>query len=238
MDGQVQTWEHMKALLRNRFIPPYYTRELSQRLENLKQGSMSVEEAYNAMQHAMLRANVREDEDSTIARYLRILNSNIAYEVDMYPCRTTVELLHNAIKIEKRLKAKSSFNQSRGHASSSTWKQSSKGTSSNKDHQGKDQVGPRREFNSNSQGQTRSPFNKDSTKGNVSNSSFPSKTSTIECFKCKSKGHMMKDCPNRRTMLVDSFGNYDSCSEKEDYNDLELEHVHNDEFDKGEQIEF
>ena len=240
MDGQVQTWEHMKALLINRFIPPYYTRELRQRLENLKQGSMSVEEAYNAMQHAMLRANIREDEDSTIARYLRVLNSNIAYEVDMYPCRTAVELLHNAIKIEKRLKSKNSLAPNRGQASASSWKPSYKGVASSHEHQGKDQTGPKKEVNtSQNQGQSsRPPYTHEGSSREVSNSSFPNKSSQTTCFKCKGKGHMMRDCPNTRTMIVDHLGNYDSCSDQEEETCMQIDNEPSIDYDKGEQIEF
>ena len=90
LDPPVQSWEQMKALLRTRFVPIHYTRDLHQRLENLKQGSMSVDETYNAMQSAMLKANVREDEESTIARYLRILNPTLSCEVKIYPCRSMI----------------------------------------------------------------------------------------------------------------------------------------------------
>ena len=38
-----------------------------QRLENLRQGNLSAEETFNAMQVAMARANVAEDEETTMA---------------------------------------------------------------------------------------------------------------------------------------------------------------------------
>ena len=104
LDPQITTWEHMKALMRARFVPPHYTRELRQRLENLRQGSLSAEEAYTNMQVAMVKANVLEDEENTMARYLRILNSNLANEVDMYPYSTMEQLLHLAIKVERKTK--------------------------------------------------------------------------------------------------------------------------------------
>ena len=63
----VYTWIEMKALMRARFIPAHHSRELLQRLENLRQGSMSVED------------------NKTCARYIRVLNSNIYMKVDMYP---------------------------------------------------------------------------------------------------------------------------------------------------------
>ncbi|XP_073525851.1 uncharacterized protein [Phyllobates terribilis] len=240
LDPPVRTWEQMKVLLRNRFVPPYYTRELRQRLESLKQGSMSVEEAYNAMQHAMLKAGVREDEDATIARYLRILNYNISYEVDMYPCRTAVELLHNAIKIEKRMKTKNNYTSGRGQASSSCWKPTSKSAPYNREQGNKDQAGPKKEMNSSyNSGQTsRPPLTSQGPKGNASNSTFPNKSSQIECFKCKGKGHMMKDCPNRRTMIEDHLGHYDSCSDNEYEPCIEYENQHDNDLEQSEELEY
>ena len=67
---------------------------------------MSVEEAYNAMLMALMKANVREDDNKTCAMYLRVLNSNISMEVDMYPYSSSIELLHNVIKVERKFKNK------------------------------------------------------------------------------------------------------------------------------------
>ena len=58
------------------------------------------------MQVAMVKANVLEDEENTMARYLRILNSNLANEVDMYPYSTMEQLLHLAIKVERKTKVR------------------------------------------------------------------------------------------------------------------------------------
>ena len=106
LDALVATWEQMKALMRARFVPQHYTRELRQRIENLRQGSMSAEETYNTMQVAMVRANVTEDEETTIVRYLCILNSTLANEVDLFPYGTMTELLHLAIKVERKSKVR------------------------------------------------------------------------------------------------------------------------------------
>lgn len=35
---------------------------------------------------------------------------------------------------------------------------------------------------------------------------YSARTSNIECFKCKGRGHMNKDCPNVKTMLLTHAG--------------------------------
>jgi hypothetical protein len=59
---EIATWAEMKAAMRARFIPRHYQRDHFDRLQNLKQGSWSVEEYYKEMEKAMIRANIFEDE--------------------------------------------------------------------------------------------------------------------------------------------------------------------------------
>ena len=40
----IDTWDNLKAIMRRRFIPSHYYRDLSQRLQSLTQGSKSVED--------------------------------------------------------------------------------------------------------------------------------------------------------------------------------------------------
>jgi hypothetical protein len=43
-----------------------------------------------------------------------------------------------------------------------------------------------------------------------------SKSSGIQCFKCGGRGHVIKECPNNRVILVNDDGEYTSASEEED----------------------
>uniref|UniRef100_A0A2N9FZ94 Retrotransposon gag domain-containing protein n=1 Tax=Fagus sylvatica TaxID=28930 RepID=A0A2N9FZ94_FAGSY len=73
----IDTWEEMKVVMRKRFIPSYYYRELYKKLQGLRQGSRSVEDYYKEMEIAMIRANVEEDREATMARFLLGLNREI-----------------------------------------------------------------------------------------------------------------------------------------------------------------
>ena len=67
----------MKREIRERFVLKHYRRDLFDKLQNLKQGSLNVDEYYKVMEKAMIRANVYEDEEQSIARLMLGLHQNI-----------------------------------------------------------------------------------------------------------------------------------------------------------------
>ena len=66
----IMTWNEMKILMRKRFIPNHYYHDFHNKLQGLIQGSKSVDEYYKEMQIAMIWANVEEDREATMARFL------------------------------------------------------------------------------------------------------------------------------------------------------------------------
>ena len=68
----------MKAIMRKYFIPSHYYRELYQRLQSLTQGSKSVEDYHKEMEIVMIKANIEEDKEATMAQFLNGLNREIA----------------------------------------------------------------------------------------------------------------------------------------------------------------
>ena len=86
-DGEdpIITWQEMKRETRIHFVPKHYQRDLFDKLQNLRQGSFSVEEYYKEMEKAMIRANVYEDEEQTIARFMVGLHRNIQRIVEFQP---------------------------------------------------------------------------------------------------------------------------------------------------------
>ena len=55
--------------MRRRFVPTHYHRDLHRKLQTLTQGSKSVDDYYKEMEIAMIRANVGEDHEATMARF-------------------------------------------------------------------------------------------------------------------------------------------------------------------------
>ncbi|RDX91144.1 hypothetical protein CR513_26905, partial [Mucuna pruriens] len=73
----IRTWEDMKFVMRRRFVSNYNHRDLCRKLQCLIQGSMSVQNYYEEMKIAMTRANVKEDREVTMARFIGGLKKEI-----------------------------------------------------------------------------------------------------------------------------------------------------------------
>uniref|UniRef100_A0A2N9G226 Reverse transcriptase/retrotransposon-derived protein RNase H-like domain-containing protein n=1 Tax=Fagus sylvatica TaxID=28930 RepID=A0A2N9G226_FAGSY len=95
----VETWGELKALMRRRFVPSHFYRDLYQKLQNLTQGSRNVEVA-------MIRANVEEEREVTMARFLSGLNRDIANVIELQHYMEIEDMMHMAMKVERQLKRK------------------------------------------------------------------------------------------------------------------------------------
>uniref|UniRef100_A0A2N9I8I3 Integrase catalytic domain-containing protein n=1 Tax=Fagus sylvatica TaxID=28930 RepID=A0A2N9I8I3_FAGSY len=102
----VETWGELKALVRWRFVSSHFYRDLYQKLQNLTQGSRSVEDYHKEMEVAMIRANVEEDREATMARFLSGLNRDIANIIELQHYVEIEDMVHMAMKVERQLKRK------------------------------------------------------------------------------------------------------------------------------------
>ena len=198
---QVETWLELKALMRKRFVPAHYYRDLHQKLRTLRQGSLSVEDYYQEMEVAMIRANVVEDREATLTRFLNGLNREIALVVELQPYVEMEDLLHLAIKVEKQLKRKGPVKMTTSQPTStwkSTWKSDSK---------------PKTESNKSKEEST--------SKAKHIAEPTSSRNWEVKCFKCLGIGHIASQYPNKRTMVLHESGEVVTESEKEDSTDEE-----------------
>ena len=109
-EGHVATWFDIKTIMRKRFVPQHYYRELYNRLQRLIQGARSVDEYYQEMEMAMIRVNLEEDKEATMARFLSGLNREVANLVELHHYVDLEDMVHMAIKVERQLKAKNKAN--------------------------------------------------------------------------------------------------------------------------------
>ncbi|XP_041011314.1 uncharacterized protein LOC121255093 [Juglans microcarpa x Juglans regia] len=188
----VDTWEEMKMLKRKRFVPSHYYRGLYQKLQRLIQGSKSVDEYYKEMEVAIIRANVEEDREATMPRFLHGLNREIA------------DMVHQAIKVEEQFKQKGLARRGLPMATTSSWK-----TTPKRDEQ--QQNKSKFESSKNAKLETAT------TSGTIETSS--SKIRDIKCFKCQGRGHIASQCVNKRVMVINAQGELESENEEEVDND-------------------
>ncbi|RDX96202.1 hypothetical protein CR513_21169, partial [Mucuna pruriens] len=93
----------MKSIIRRRFVPSHYHRDLHRKLQNLTQGSMSVEDYYKEIEISMTRANVKENREVTMARFIGGLKKEIVDVVELQHYMEIEDLLHKAIQVERQL---------------------------------------------------------------------------------------------------------------------------------------
>ena len=128
-EGEISTWDELKQIMRKRFIPPHYYREIKTKLRRLIQGSKTVDEYFKEMEMLIQRANVEEDEETTMVRFIDGLNRPIANTLRLQTYIDLEEAVHKAIEIEQQLKEQrfGSFSTSqyyRGNTSNSDFKSS------------------------------------------------------------------------------------------------------------------
>uniref|UniRef100_J3MJ95 CCHC-type domain-containing protein n=1 Tax=Oryza brachyantha TaxID=4533 RepID=J3MJ95_ORYBR len=193
----VASWTEMKVEMRARFVPRHYKRDLSDKLQVLKQGNRTVDEYYKEMEMAMIRANVYEHEEQTMARFLAGLNYPIKRITEFQPYNSVVELVHQATKAERQVQQDSKFTKNPSFVSRSVQKNSQPTAA----RSGKEQS---------NQNMKQDPTVSSSSMG------LTAKSSVVQCFKCLGRGHISKECPNNRTMLITEGGDYESASEGDD----------------------
>jgi hypothetical protein len=118
----VSIWEELKTIMKKNYVLKHYYRKLFNRLQMITQGNKSVEEYYKELEMAMIRANVNEDEEVTMSRFLNSLNTDMANVVGLQSYVDLEELVHLAIKVEGQLKRKGNTGSGACTGSSSGWR--------------------------------------------------------------------------------------------------------------------
>ena len=101
------SWGEMEVLMRRRFVPNHYYRDLYMKLQGLNQGSRSVK-YFKEMEIALIQANMIEDREATMARFLNGLNRDIANVVELQHCMELEDMVHMLMKVERQIKRRGS----------------------------------------------------------------------------------------------------------------------------------
>ena len=165
----------------------------------------------------MIRANVTEDDEQTMARFLTGFNHPIKKIADFQPYSNLIELVHQATKEERQVQddfkyAKYSSKTYGSNNQASTTPPPSTSTKPSPSNGNKSSY--KKTSTTSSRPPTTSNF-----KPRASSSTTPPdetvKTSSIKCFTCGVRGHKSFECTNKRTMIFNDDGTYDFMSEGE-----------------------
>ena len=216
-----QTLDALKRVMRARFVPSYYARDLLNQLQQLKQGTKSVEEYYQELQMGMLRCNLEEDVEPAMARFLGGLNREIQDILAYKEYTNITRLFHLACKAEREVqgrRASTRTNISAGRNFSTQPRSSIPSTG-------------RAAAPYSSSARIAAPPSSDKPRDNPANSAAKTtqkpaattssvastgRTRDVQCHRCKGFGHVMRDCPSKRVLVVKNDGEYSSTSELEE----------------------
>ncbi|KAK1626910.1 hypothetical protein QYE76_001225 [Lolium multiflorum] len=199
----IDTWEDIKKEMHARFVPTHYMTDLFNKLQKLKQGTKTVEEFFKEMELTMMRANIQESEDQTIARFFNGLNYPIKRIVEFQPYSNMVELVHQASKAERQVIEDIKYSKAKTYFSSKLATSPPPTTSVKPDV---------------SSTPSKKPTIQSRMKQTVS-STTSSKASTgpsnVTCFKCGTQGHKSFECKNTKVMIAMENGDIETLSEDE-----------------------
>ena len=120
-EPQIASWFEMKTVMKKRFVLTHYGRDLHQKLRKLSQGSKSVEDYHQEMESLILKADLIEGAEATMAWFQGGLNCDIQDRLELQEYEDMDELLHKAILIEQQNKRKSSTKTPYGSTSKSVY---------------------------------------------------------------------------------------------------------------------
>jgi len=151
---------------------------------------MRVEEYRQKMELYMVKASIREFESITIVRFLGGLNLEIRDRVELLPYRDLYDLIQLCIKVEQQNLRKTSSRREGSYSNSYP----------RREHKREENIEEKPKETPTNIGKdviTPQPHSRDP-----------------KCFKCFIKGHIVAQCPNRRTIVLRGRDEYSSQSDE------------------------
>ena len=141
-----------------------------------------MEDDHKEMEVAMIRANVEEDREATMARFLNELNRDVANVVELQHYVELEDMVHMAIKVERQIKLKGEAKYMSGSSSSMklNWRKEEKSVPK-EIPKGKDEVSVK-------------------SKGKTDSQSLRNRD--VKCFQCLGTSHIASQCLNKRVMIM------------------------------------
>ncbi|KAL4340489.1 hypothetical protein GQ457_08G031310 [Hibiscus cannabinus] len=151
---------------------------------------------FKEMEMTIMRANIVEDREATMAQFLAGLNTEIASVVELQHYVELEDMAHMAIKVEKQQRRKTV---NRGNTPSKPFSNSFNAPNNFRKPAPQAPLQPPVA----DVGRGKQPIHQERSRD-------------ILCFKCLGRGHIVSQCPNRRTMLLLDSGEIESESEEDE----------------------
>ena len=179
---KITSWESLRRKLRKRYVPSNHRLNLYKRISDLVQGKMSVVEYIDEFENLCLMGELEENEEQKMSRFLRGLNKNIAFAVELCNYTDFDTLCMLCLKIENQNKSRYNV------GSSSSWSKGGSSIGASTTPVVKPSVAQPKQIE---------PTQKQSSIG-------PKETSLskVRCFKCQGFGHFARACPNQRVVTL------------------------------------
>ncbi|XP_010527672.1 PREDICTED: uncharacterized protein LOC104804981 [Tarenaya hassleriana] len=78
----ISTWREMKLMMRRRYVPPHFHRELQKKYRSLVQGTKSVEDYFEEFEYLRNRLELDENEETVMAQFVDGLQERISRKVE------------------------------------------------------------------------------------------------------------------------------------------------------------
>lgn len=125
---RIATWERMKKHMRRSFLPYNYERTLYNKLQNLRQGTRSVDDYASDFFHMTARMSSIESEDHLVSRFIGGLRSQLQVALQQFNPVSVSEVHQRAIAMESQLRSVWSASTSRNRFSSPALADTTTGT--------------------------------------------------------------------------------------------------------------
>ncbi|CAA7053553.1 unnamed protein product [Microthlaspi erraticum] len=197
---RIATWERMKKHMRRSFLPYNYERTLYNKLQNLRQGTRSVDDYASEFFHMTARMSSMESEDQLVSRFIGGLRSQLQVALQQFNPVSVSEVHQRAIAMESQLRSVWSSSTSRNQFPSPALADTT--------------IGAPMDAST-----SRSDFQKPSPQTETIGSSRPTRPNALRCFSCGERGHIQTSCPKntKRGLVIQEsedlgpqFDEYDS----------------------------
>ncbi|KAL1217924.1 hypothetical protein V5N11_001815 [Cardamine amara subsp. amara] len=207
------------AVMRKRYVPPVYHRELQKCFRKLTQGSRSVEEYFEEFEHLRSRLQLDESEETLMAQFLDGMQERIVRKVERQRYGGFEELLHLAINIEQQIRRKAASHIRTRATPNTGWSSNTVSAVPNNYFPDKNKA-----IAVESRFKARQPEGPKDLRQDTRQDANAGHSRDVICYKCQGRGHYSRECPNRRVMFLTPERQYESQDEApEDAKEEEVE---------------